>query len=125
MEPSRVKHSLAFLMLSALISGCATTRDAGSPYSLSEAELAVVAGVLHASLKELDSPEFTRFRAAQTPDGRIHVCGWVRDRGKYSDRPPFMGTLFAGQFVLDHVGNNYSARDYVLNRCSELGIPLS
>jgi hypothetical protein len=47
------------------------------------------------------------------------------DKGDYSDKPPFIGTIFAGQFVIDHFGKSYAERDYVLNECKELGIPLN
>jgi hypothetical protein len=80
---------------------------------------------LYANLEKLDAPEFDGFKAARAPDGKIYVCGWVSDRREYRDKPPFLGTLFAGQFVIDQVGRSYAARDDVLNECKELGIPLN
>jgi hypothetical protein len=92
---------------------------------MSDAEMnAVVVGV-HAALKELDSPGFRKFRSAQGPDGKIFVCGWVSDRGEYAEERPMIGTLFAGQFVLDRVGKHQTERELILSECSELGIAIN
>jgi hypothetical protein len=80
--------------------GCATVRDAAAPHSLSDADRAAVGKALYAALEKLDSPQFS-FKGAQTSDGRIYVCGWVSDKGAYSDKPPFIGTLFGDQFVIE------------------------
>jgi len=113
-------------MVALILLGCATTtRGPVSAYSLSATDLATVGRGLHAALKDLDSPEFRNFKAVQSADGRISVCGWVLDRGEYSDKPPFIGTLSAGQFVLDQLGQHRTARDEVLKRCAELGINLN
>ena len=119
-----MRERWATLLLAGTLSACATTGNLASPYNLSDADRAAVAKTLFTALDKLDSPEY-RFRGGQTSNGKIIVCGWVSDRGAYSDRLPFIGTLSGGLFVIDHLGNSYATRDYVLNECKELGIPLN
>jgi hypothetical protein len=121
----RIGRVRGTLLLGCGLLGCVTIRDPAAPYSLSDADRAIVGKALYAKMEKLDSPEFTGFRGVQTADGKIYVCGWVSDRGAYSDKPPFIGTLFAGQFVIDHLGKSYAERDYVVSECKELGIPLN
>jgi hypothetical protein len=104
--------------------GCATTSKPVSPHTLSNADLNTVALGLHAALKDLNSPKFRMFRASQATDGKIYVCGWVSDSEKYADERPFVGTLFAGQFAVDHIAKHQSEKDFILSECNGLGIPL-
>ena len=55
---------------------------------------------------------------------------WEDLRVRLGERPGQIcrqGTLqgYLNGRTVDHVGSNYGVREYTLNRCSELGIPLS
>lgn len=104
--------------------GCATTREPTSPYTLSNADISAVGTGIHTALKDLDSPRFRGFRAASSADGKIYVCGWISskdDYGGYTAEQPFVGTLFAGQFVLDRFAKDQATASTIFSECQKRG----
>ena len=121
---SRTRVKRLTLLLSLGLLGCATTSEPLSPHSISDAEMNAVVLGIHAELKDLDSPRFRKFKAANAVGEKVYICGWVSDAGEYRDELPFVGTLFAGQFVLDHIGKHQTQKDFILSECNRMGIPL-
>jgi len=108
--------------------GCATVREPTSPYTLTNEDINIVATSIHAALQDgVDAPRFRSFKATRAADGKIYVCGWLSSKdnhGVYADDQPFIGSLFAGQFLFDAVGKKREDKDTILEKCLEHGIKL-
>ena len=108
--------------------GCTTFREPTSPYFLTDNDINRVTAGIRAALKtDVDAPRFRSFKAAKSPDGKIYVCGWLSskdDHGAYGDEQPFLGSLFAGQFLFEHLGKRPEDRDAIFTERLERGIKM-
>jgi hypothetical protein len=122
-----MKRACALACLLWLV-GCTTFREPTSPYLLTDDDINKVTAGIHAALKtDIDAPRFRSFKAAKSADGKIYVCGWLSskdDHGAYGDEQPFLGSLFAGQFLFERLGRRSEDRDQIFAECFERGIKM-
>lgn len=105
------------------------TLQAGSPYTLSPAEIAAVKRGVKGQLKDPTSPLFGEFRSAKNSDDVVTVCGWVNAKnsyGGYTGDKPFIGVIVGSQGTLGFVPAGFGGTDtatYVVRKtCAKAGV---
>jgi hypothetical protein len=112
-------------LLDARVNWLCNCKRAGAtpPYTLTNSEIEAIVTGIRSARKDLDDPSYRNFRAVSHPDGQIDVCGWFRPQ-RDSEESPFIGTLFAGQFVLQQFGGDPFQDGKVISDCRNRGIEL-
>jgi hypothetical protein len=117
--------ALTVACLTLVLTGCAIVkeREQPTPYTLTNSEIEAIVTGIRSARKDLDDPSYRNFRAVSHPDGQIDVCSWFRPQ-RDSEESPFIGTLFAGQFVLQQFGGDPFQDGKVISDCRNRGFEL-
>lgn len=111
-----------------ILSGCmsAPIQQAGTPISLTPAQITNIEAAVRTRLREPASATFLGSpRAARLANGEVAVCGAVNSRnafGGMTDWVPYIGNLQGDAFIPIRVGGTTSEQEVTIVTCRQAGV---